>query len=140
MKKLFLTLLVCFSFSAQAATYILQPEAGVVLLDHNCGGIKTDTYVTGFDDYGNISGSVYAYTRCSTMYYKSKTYSSWHSITWNILTGVPSNTRVWDGVIPDKTFIETDASGNTISDITMSIYLPQYNAYYTGVRGLLVTP
>ena len=107
-----------FAFTAHAQTTIqLLPQPGVLLLDHNCGGIKTSVYVTGFDSAGNITGDVYAWTRCGSFGrgggYRTTLYQSWHSIVWD-LNGVALSTGTYNGVAPDPLFTATDAKGNMI--------------------------
>ena len=117
MKRL-IPILFLFASTTFAATLTeLLPQPGVPLLGVSCGGIHTSTYVTGFNDDGNITGEVYAWTRCQFgRYQPSRLYKSWHSITWD-LDGVALETLPWDGVVPDPSFTETDADGNVISTI-----------------------
>ena len=123
--------------AANAAVIPLNAQPGYPLLGVSCGGIHTSTYVTGFDFNGNITGEVYAWTRCGGSGrgggYKSKLYSSWHSIVWD-LTGAPLATTTWNGVTPDPLFSETDANDNTIS--TAQVQTVNGLAYV----GLLTTP
>ena len=134
MKTLMLAIgLLLLSSAAHAATIALNPQPGVVLLGVSCGGIHTSTYVTGFNDAGNIMGEVYAWTRCGGSGrgggYRSKLYFSWHSIVWD-LTGRALVTLPYDGIVPDPAFTETDAAGNTIHTVAVP----------GGYQGLLETP
>ena len=120
-----------------AATIALNPQVGYRLLGVSCGGIHTSTYVTGFDLNGNITGEVYAWTRCGLSGrgggYHSNLYTSWHSIVWD-LTGTALVTLPYDGVVPDPAFTAADSSGDTISTTPiMSSYGPAY-------LGILETP
>ncbi len=94
------------------------------LLGVSCGGVHTSTYVTGFDASGNITGEVYAWTRCGLSGrgggYKSHMYSSWHSFVWSVDDGAILQILPYDGVAPDTSFTATDVSGNTISDLLVS--------------------
>ncbi len=125
-------LLLCAS--AQAATYQLLPQVGISLLAVSCGGVHTSTYVTGFAPDGNVTGEVYAWTRCGSSGrgggYKSRLYQSWHSLTWDLM-GQAVETHAWDGVTPDAAFTATDEMGDAIGTTTTA----------TGATiGVLVTP
>jgi hypothetical protein len=136
-KFLQLIVLMAASFAAHAATIALNPQPGYTLLGVSCGGIHTSTYVTGFDAGGNITGEVYAWTRCGGSGrgggYKSHLYDSWHSIVWD-LSGNPLATTAYDGIVPDPTLIETNAGGDTIS--TSQVQTSVGAAYL----GILQTP
>ena len=135
MKKLILLASLLFVASTTFAATLteLLPQPGVTLLGISCGGVHTSTYVTGFDDSGNITGEVYAWTRCGGSGrgggYTSKTYKSWHSIVWN-LDGVALYTTTYDGEVPDLTFTETDVDGNTIYTVSK---LTSFGVAYVGV-------
>ena len=130
----FLIAFASLSSQALSATLIeLQPQPGVPLLGVSCGGVHTSTYVTGFDDNGNIAGEVYAWTRCGGSGrgggYQSKVYRSWHSIVWD-LNGVATATLPYDGVVPDASFTETNAAGNTIYTVSRAT---SYGTAYMGI-------
>ena len=145
MKKLLLGLVISllvapllYTRPAHAATTIsLLPQPGAFLLGVSCGGIHTSTYVTGFNADGNITGEVYAWTRCGSSGrgggYTSRLYYSWHSIVWN-LSGVALATLPYDGVVPNVAYTQTDAAGDTI-------YTKQiYTSYGTAYLGMLSIP
>src|SRR6266481_4659226 len=77
---------------ASAATVQLQPiPDAFARLGHSCGGIKQQIFGQGFDVNGNITGYVFALTRCGGSGrgggYHTTTYSTWVAVTWN-LSGV----------------------------------------------------
>ena len=131
-------LALCWLTPTEAATITLEPPPEAYTTDlvllQSCGGRHISTYVTGFDFEGNITGELYAWTKCSTggRGTKPKLFSSWHSIRWS-LYGLSLGVVAWDGTIPDTTFTATDGT-NDIS--TISYYRP----YGTEYRGLLVMP
>ncbi len=102
------------------ATNLPLPPGYPALLGVSCGGVHTASYVTGFDVNGNITGEVYAWTRCGASGrgggYHSHVYERWTSITWGIDAGWYALATVYDGNVPDPTWVETDAFGHTISD------------------------
>jgi hypothetical protein len=130
------------NFSARVALadiLLLEPPepAYPALIDHSCGGVHTSTYVLGFDANGNISGAVHARTRCpmgSGRYRRSKTYSSWHTLVWD-LHGKLLTTTASHPLTPDPEFTATDKHGNTISTRH-----PGSPAYSTKIVGVLTTP
>ena len=78
--------------AANAATVQLQaiPDA-FARLGHSCGGIKQQIIAEGFDANGNVTGYVFAVTRCGGSGkgggYHTTTYSTWVAVTWS-LSGV----------------------------------------------------
>jgi hypothetical protein len=121
MKRTIIFLALVFAGMAFAGTTNLPLPAGYpALLGVSCGGVHVASYVTGFDVNGNITGEVYAWTRCGASGrgggYHSKVYESWHSITWGIDGGWYVLAPTYDGAIPNPAWIETDAFGNTISN------------------------
>ena len=103
----------------------------------SCGGIHTSTYVTGFNDDGNIAGEVYAWTRCGGSGrgggYRTTVRRSWHSIVWD-LSGVALETLPYDGVVPDASFTETDGAGDIIYTVSKA------TSYGTAYVGMLSKP
>lgn len=87
---------------ANAATVQLQPVPDAFArLGHSCGGIKQQIVGRGFDANGNVTGYVFALTRCGGSGrgggYRTTTYSIWVAVTWNLsgvvideITSVPS--------------------------------------------------
>lgn len=100
------------------------PAGYPTLLGASCGGVHTSSFVTGFDADGNISGEVYAWTRCGGSGrgggYKSTIYQSWHSITWS-LDAQTFVVHDYDGVLPDPDFNATDDWANYISNICYGV-------------------
>lgn len=78
------------AFVANAGTIQLQPiPDAFVRLGHSCGGIQQQIFAEGFDANTNITGYVYAVTRCNGSGRGARTtiYSTWVAVTWN-LSGV----------------------------------------------------
>ena len=85
-----------------AAIVQLQPVPDAFArLGHSCGGIKQQIFGQSFDANGNVSGYVFAATRCGGSGrgggYRTTTYSTWVAVTWNLngvvideVTSVPS--------------------------------------------------
>src|SRR6266404_6761292 len=74
---------------ANAATVGLQPiPDAFARLGHSCGGIKQQIIAEGFDANGNVTGYVFAVTRCGGSGkgggYHTTTYSTWVAVTWNL--------------------------------------------------------
>src|SRR5215831_11227099 len=77
---------------ANAGTVQLQPiPDACARLGHSCGGIQQQIFGEGFDANGDITGYVFAQTRCGGSGrgggYHVTTYSTWVAVTWN-LSGV----------------------------------------------------
>ena len=84
--------LILIASAASAATVQLQPIADAFLrLGHSCGGIQQQIFGEGFDSNGNVTGWVFAETRCGGSGkgggYRTTTYSTWVAVTWT-LSGV----------------------------------------------------
>ncbi len=87
--------------AANASTIQLQPVSDAFArLGHSCGGIKQQILGEGFDDAGNVTGYVFAATRCGGSGkgggYHTTTYSTWLAVTWDLggnvvgeITGTP---------------------------------------------------
>src|SRR5437660_8569064 len=78
---------------ANAATVQLQPiPDAFARLGHSCGGIKQQIFGQGFDANGNVTGYVFAVTRCGGSGrgggYHTTTYSTWVAVTWRLSCGV----------------------------------------------------
>ena len=131
MKRRLIVIALLFAVSASAETIPLRPQPGVKLLGASCGGVHTSTYVTGFDSKGNVTGKVYAWTRCSRggRGGKTKSYRSWHSMIWD-LTGAPLATLPDDGIAPDPTAVETDKAGNIIRT---TVTKTRFGSAYLGI-------
>ena len=75
--------------AGSAATVQLQPiPDAFARLGHSCGGIKQQIFGEGFDANGNVTGYVFAITRCGTSGkgggYKTTTYSTWVAVKWTL--------------------------------------------------------
>lgn len=116
MKLLVLTLLA--AGTAQAMNLPLPPGYPA-LLGVSCGGVHVASYVTGFDVNGNITGEVYAWTRCGASGrgggYHSHVYEAWHSAVWGVAADW-YQINPWDGITPDPAWTETDSFGHTVSN------------------------
>ncbi len=95
------------------------PPGYPALLGVSCGGVHVSSFVTGFDSNGNITGEVYAWTKCGGSGkgggYRTTTYQSWHSITWALNKAYTLVS--YDHIAPDPLFTETDRYGNFISNV-----------------------
>jgi len=72
---------------ANAATVPLQPiPDAFARLGHSCGGIRQQIIAEGFDANANVTGYVFAVTRCSGSGKGARvtTYSTWVAVTWNL--------------------------------------------------------
>src|SRR6266850_2991473 len=118
MKAIFLALAMAFAATAHTQTALPLPAAYPNLLGASCGGVHVSSFVTGFDDAGNITGETYAWTSCSTggRGTKPRKIEGWRSITWT-LTGNYKVATVTDIVVPDPDFTATDAYGNFIRNV-----------------------
>jgi hypothetical protein len=145
MKKTFISLLAIVSLATPLtfatpifAETMIDLSPAFSTLGVSCGGIHKSSYVTGFDADGNITGKVYAWTRCGSSGrgggYTTKTYSSWNGVVWNLATGAALKSFPYDGIKPDPAFTATDAQGNRI--FTKSYY----TSYGTAYMGQLVKP
>jgi hypothetical protein len=72
-----------------AATVQLQPiPDAFARLGHSCGGIQQQIFGEGFDANGDVTGYVFAVTRCGGSGrgggYHTTTYSTWVAVTWNL--------------------------------------------------------
>jgi len=88
--------------AASGASVQLQPiPDAFARLGRSCGGIQQQIFGLGFDAHGNVTGYVFAETRCGGSGrgggYHTTTYSTWVAVTWNLsgnvideATSVPS--------------------------------------------------
>lgn len=78
------------SSPAHAVTTVpLQPIADAFArLGRSCGGIAQQIFGEGFDASGNVTGYVFAITRCGGSGrgggYHTTTYSTWLAVTWDL--------------------------------------------------------
>ncbi len=74
---------------ANATMVQLQPiPDAFARLGHSCGGIKQQIFGEGFDAGGDVTGYVFAVTRCGGSGrgggYRTTTYSTWVGVAWNL--------------------------------------------------------
>src|SRR5260370_8755788 len=75
--------------AANAATVQLQPiPDAFARLGHSCGGIKQQIFGEGFDAIGNVTGYVFALTRCGGFGrgggYQTTPHSTLGTLTWSL--------------------------------------------------------
>jgi hypothetical protein len=103
------------------------------IVGYDCGGIKEQVYVTGYDPtYGYAVGQVYLSTTCSGSGRDgggSTTHTGAASVMWDLGGNVISYGPLSNSVPVSTNFIATDAFGDTI-----------YNYYYGHANAYLVVP
>jgi hypothetical protein len=109
-------------------------------LGASCGGIKIDTYVTGFEA-GGVGGEVHLSTTCSTggRGSRPRTYQAWVSISWDLNCQIINFPLPYDALSPDPAFTETQGS-DTISDIWTTMQAGRTSGYWNVYRAVLVRP
>src|ERR1022692_1268942 len=121
-KQFIVTLLlsVCVSAVASAATVtqlLLPTSAAFSILGVSCGGIQEQSFASGFDQSGNVTGEVYLQTRCGGSGrgggYKTTTYSSWVGVTWD-LSGVVITDAVNGAPNPNPSIAGAYHSGSLV--------------------------
>lgn len=129
--KLLLAFLLCIAGLAHAQTF-LNPPAGR-LMAVTCGAPKELSYVTGFDEGGNVKGAWHEQVTCglSGKQHQTVTYNAYRSLVWD-RSGAVVTVLAWDGTIADKNFAAVDATGAQISNLT--------NPSGVVYRGLLLLP
>jgi hypothetical protein len=100
--------------TAQAGTiqFVVPTQAqAFAVLGVSCGGIKIDTYVTGFEN-GAVAGEVHLTTTCSSggRGSRPRTYQAWSSITWDLNSQIINFPLTYDSISPDPGFTETQGS------------------------------
>lgn len=136
MRSLVLLIGMLFCGVVSAQTVLPVPSVAAVI-GVSCGAGQIYTYVTGFDSAGNITGEVYATTRCGVSGrgggYHFNTYQGWKSIVWTLSGSHSFKLSTYDGLVPDNNFTEADQYGNVILDNCSSacraeaiiVYVPQ---------------
>lgn len=100
-----------------AATFQLQPLSDAFMrLGDSCGGITQQIFGQGFDANGNVTGYVFAITRCGGSGrgggYHSTAYSTWVAVTWSSTgTVIEESTRVPQ---PDPSIAGATHSGGQV--------------------------
>ena len=111
----------------QTPTKLLLPQSlAFAVLGHSCGGIKEQTYVTGFDPSSRYPvGEVYLSTTCSTGGRGSRpaTFTAWAAVTWDLAGNVLSSTTLSNAASADPTFIASDGYGDAIYNAGTAAYL-----------------
>ena len=106
---------------------LLLPQTNAFgILGHSCGGIREQTYVTGFDPTsGYATGVVYLSTTCSSGGRGSHpvTYSASATVVWDFAGNVISSTTPSTGPTVSSTFTATDMHGDTIYNAGGAAYL-----------------
>ncbi|PWU08281.1 MAG: hypothetical protein C5B50_29825 [Verrucomicrobia bacterium] len=108
------------------ASLVLPQGDAFTILGHDCGGIKEQSHVTGFDSTsGNPTGVVYLSTTCSTGGIGSHpaTYTAWASVTWDFTGNVVSYGVLSNSVTINPSFYATDAYSDTIYNANNAAYL-----------------
>jgi hypothetical protein len=83
------TALMLATSAANGVTIQLQPiHDAFARLGHSCGGITQQIFGQGYDASGNVTGHVFAITRCGGSGrgggYHTTTYSTWVAVTWDL--------------------------------------------------------
>lgn len=120
---------------ADAGTMQLQPiPDAFARLGHSCGGIQQQIFAEGFDASLNVTGYVFAVTRCGGSGrgggYHTTTYSTWVAVTWN-LSGVVID-EVTSVPNPDPSIAGAYHSGSLVGGAnypTCNNVTPYDNAY-----------
>jgi hypothetical protein len=111
----------------QTPTKLLLPQSlAFAILGHSCGGIKEQSYVTGFEPAtGYPIGAVYLSTTCSTGGRGSRpaTFTAWAFVMWDLAGNVISSSTLTNGVTVDPTFITADGYSDTIYNLGQAAYL-----------------
>jgi hypothetical protein len=93
----------------QTPTSLILPQgAAFEVLGHSCGGIKEQTFVTGFDPgTGYPEGQVYLSTTCSTGGRGSRpaTFTAWAAVTWDFSGNVVSSGPLSNAVATNPSFV-----------------------------------
>jgi hypothetical protein len=108
------------------ASLTLPQDMAFAVLGHWCGGIREQTYVTGFDpSTGYPTGEVYLSTSCSTGGRGSPpaTFTAWAAVSWDFGGNVISSGTLSNGPPVDAAFRATDAFGDLIYNAGGTAYL-----------------
>lgn len=99
---------------------VLPQSMAFAILGHSCGGIKEQTYLTGFDPVsGYPMGDVYLSTTCSTGGRGSPpaTFTAWAAVTWDFSGNAISSGTLSNSAAANPSFMASDAYGDTIYNI-----------------------
>lgn len=108
------------------ADLLLPESTAFAILGYDCGGIKEQVYVTGFDPTsGYPIGEVSLSTVCngSGRGGHSIPHSALAAVTWDFTGNVVSATALSSPLTTNPTFMATDAYGNTIYNAGAAAYL-----------------
>jgi len=105
--------------SATGTTFTLDLPQGAAfsLLGYDCGGIKEQSYATGFDaTSGYPTGDVFMSTTCSGSGRggRSTTHTAWGSVTWDFTAAVVTDARLTGAPTVNPTFSAFDANQNEV--------------------------
>ena len=116
-----------YRFLIQKPANLRLPQSmAFAILGHSCGGIKEQTYVTGFDSTSRYpTGDVYLSTTCSTGGRGSRpaTFTAWAAVTWDFAGNVVSATTLSNAATVDPTFTAIDVDGDIIYNAGAAAYL-----------------
>ncbi len=110
----------------QPASLVLPQDDAFAVVGYNCGGIKEQVFVTGFDPtYGYPIGQVYLSTTCSGSGRdpRSVTHTGAASVMWDLGGNVISYGPLSNAVAVSSNFVATDAFGDTIYNTGTSAHL-----------------
>ena len=108
------------------AALLLPQSLAFGILGHSCGGIKEQTYVTGFDPAtGYPTGNVHLSTTCSTGGRGSRpaTFTAWAGVTWDFAGNVVFSGPLSNAPAINPMFFATDALGDTIYNHGAAAYI-----------------
>ncbi len=109
----------------QPVTLLLPQNVAFAILGYSCGGIKEQSYVTGFDpNSGYPLGDVYLSTTCSAggKGGNTTTHTAWAAVTWDFAGNVISATTTSSPSV-NPTFTAHDSFGDFINNAGGAAYL-----------------
>ena len=116
-----------YRLMVQTPMKLLLPQSlAFAILGHSCGGIKEQSYVTGFDaDTGFPIGAVSLSTTCSTGGRGSRpaTFTAWAAVTWDFAGNVLSSIALSNAISINPALVATDGFGDTIYNAGTWAYL-----------------
>ena len=119
-----------FRLLGQQPTRLILPQsAAFAILGYDCGGIKEQVYVTGFDPTnGYPTGIVNLSTTCSGSGRdpRSTTHTASATVTWDFSGNAISATAQSSAITVNPAFLATDASGNTIFNAAVNVTAAAY--------------
>jgi hypothetical protein len=124
---------------------VVPQSTGFAVLGHNCGGIRQDDFVTGFDTatgytHGYPDGVVYLWTTCSCGKVCSTTFKAWVSVVWDFTATLVSDTVLAAAPTVNPTLSLSDGHGNQIYNQTNAAYLVLAPGFVPAPRVAAVSP